>query len=286
MTPTSKANAFLILATAFWGLTFPLIHSAVRFVNPNVFVFVRFAIAAIVLLPFVNLGKTTKPLLWAGLVLGLLNAGTYMFQTIGLETIDPARSAFITGMGVVIVPFLLPFFRLGWPQAIDFTCGFICLLGLYILTGANLHGISIGDFWTLACAVCFALSVVFVQWVTIHVKNYSLLNFYQIAFTIPVAGLSSVSGNFKGLFHLQVIVALLFCAIFGNAIALFLQLKYQQYSTATKTALIFTLEPVFASIFTFLLGLGIIHFSTIVGGAIILLSLVLPILLSILKRAR
>jgi len=280
MKPLVKANIYLVLVTVMWGLTFPLIREAVSYIHASTFVFIRFGLAAICFLPFAyaNFRKSSKALLIAGLALGVLNSGIYIFQTTGLETISASRSAFITGSNVLFVPFLLPLFQLGRPRKIDIISALICLLGLYILTGSNLHGISRGDLWTLASALCYAVSVVFVQWVSPRLKGYSLLTFYQILFAVPIAAIISAGNGFSGIFHIKVLIAVLFCSIVATIIGLYLQMKYQQYTTATRAALIFSLEPVFASIFAYFINGDPITSHMLLGGGVVLLSIIIPVL--------
>ncbi|MAZ77782.1 MAG: hypothetical protein CMF39_03815 [Legionellaceae bacterium] len=281
MNMKTKANLYLILITAFWGLTFPISHRVIQYISPSLFVFLRFGLAAMCLLPMVFYYRSDKRVVYAGIILGLLNSGTFLFQTIGLEYIDPARSAFITGMSVLFVPFLLPFFKLGFPKPIDILCGIICLLGLYILTGANMHQLNMGDFITMACALCVAMTISFVQWVTHYIKSYGILNFYQVLFTVPVAGIGAFHhAGWSNVWHPVVLFGLVFCVIFATVMALHIQLKYQQYTTATMVALIFVLEPVFASIYSVLLGDTALRLSLVIGGAVIIFSLALPTLVS------
>lgn len=283
---TAKANLYLLLATIIWGLTFPLLRSALTNIDPSLFVAIRFLLAAIILLSFVwsKLPKTNNQILICSLIMGLLNSVAYLAQTIGLQTISAARSAFITGMSVILVPLLAPFFKVGSLRFIDIFSTLISLLGLYFLTGANLHDISTGDNWTLLCAVAFALQIVYLQQTSKKINDYELLAFYQLLFTVPVALLFAPLTTYPNLFYPNVIIALLFCAIFATTIAYFIQAKYQRYTTPTTVALIFALEPVFATIFGVLINRDGISVHTVIGGLLILLSLVIPTSLSVIKR--
>lgn len=279
MTSSYRANLYILLVTVFFGLTFPLIKEAVAYVDASSFVFVRFVISALVLLPFVlsSLSRWNGIVIIAGLALGVLNCGTYIFQTIGLQTIDASRSAFITSTCVVMVPLFLPLFGLGMPKKLDCICASLSLFGVYIITGTHFSGLRMGDAWTLGCAATYALSVVFIQWVTPKIKHYSLLTFYQILFTVPVAFIASSDNSFSGLLHPPVIIAILFCSIFATSLALYLVMKYQQDTTATQAALIYAMEPVFASIFAYFINKQTISLTTLFGGGLILVAVVLPI---------
>lgn len=276
----TKANLILVLVTLMWGMTFPLIKEALVFVSPSTFVFFRFLVAGLCFLPFLfrKLRNTNRTLVVAGAILAILNGGIYLFQTIGLETISGTRSAFITGANVLIVPFLLPLFRLGRPTRLDVMTTVIAFIGLFILTGATLSGFKPGDYWTLGCAFLYALAIVFVQWVTPRITSYTLLSFYQIVIAIPLLTLFTSHHTYANIWHTPVIVAVLFCAIAATVLAFNWQMKYQQKTTAVQAALIYCLEPVFASFFVWLINGQAVTMHVWFGGGLMLLGIALPIL--------
>lgn len=278
---TKYANIMLIFVTLLWGLTFPLIKLALVHISPSMFVLVRFILAALIFLPVLlwDLRHSTRTLLFAGLALGLMNSIIYLTQTIGLQTISPSRSAFITGMNVILVPFLLPLAGLGRPGKRDIGCALLSLMGLYILTAGGHHTFSTGDAWTLLCAIAYAVVIVFIQWLTLtcNVRHYRLLTFYQILFTIPAAAIAATGNNISGLFQPHVVIALLFCASGATVLAFYLQLKYQQHTSANQAALIYCLEPVFATLTAFVMIGNAIPLQTWIGGAIMLSSLIISI---------
>ncbi len=275
---TTKADLMLLIATAFWGLTFPLMQVIITQIAPDVFVFYRFMVAALVFLPLVWLSfhKTSMRVLLIGILLGAFNSIIYICQTTGLQTIDAPRAAFITGASVVMVPFLLPLLRLGKPLTSDLFFAFLCLLGLFILTGASFHSLRSGDFWVLIGAVFNAIAIVTIQWITPKISQYRLLVFYQIAFTLPATILIGHHLNFAPIFNPIVLGVVLFCGIFATSIAFFIQVKYQQHTSAPKAALIYALEPVFALVFAWLISHNGLSIHTLIGGTIMLLSIALP----------
>ncbi len=110
-----RADLAMLLVTLFWGLTFPLIRSAVSTLEPLVFVGFRFSLALLVFLPLVLFNAKARSGLRAaavpGLILGALAGGGYITQTLGLTTVGAGRAAFITGLSVILVPLLSPVFR-------------------------------------------------------------------------------------------------------------------------------------------------------------------------------
>jgi drug/metabolite transporter (DMT)-like permease len=278
MLRSTKADLMLLLTTAFWGLTFPIMSTIITKIDPSMFVFYRFVVASLAFLPFVWFwfGKTSKIILLTGIFLGILNSAIYLCQTTGLQTIDAPRAAFITGASVIMVPFLLPLLRMGKPLWWDTLFALTCLLGLFILTGASIHKLAVGDCWVLAGAFFNAIAIITIQWVTQKNTQYRLLAFYQIIFTLPAVLAFGAHLSIAPLLNPAVIAVILFCGIFATSLAFFIQAKYQQHTSAPKAALIYALEPVFAVIFAGLIGNAHLSAHTLVGGAIMLLSIALP----------
>lgn len=269
------APFLLVLVAALWGLTFPLVETAMRLQDPFLFVALRFTLAALPILPYF-FRHLTKQLFWVGVVVGVLNLGAFLTQTIGLQTVNSSRAAFITGIYVLLIPFLSPLFKMGKPGKHEFISAFICCLGIYILTGCDIGQMTPGDLWIFACAFFTAISI-------IYIGRYSKnnLNPYMIAYSQIV-----MTGIFAWIFcpffsHFQwlplknpsFLLSLVTCSLLATILAIVLQSKYQKYVSLSKTALIYSLEPVFASIFDILLMGAKPKLYTLVGGALILLSI-------------
>ncbi len=281
MSNTLKAYLALILVTMFWGMTFPLINLAANSTTAYTFVFFRFVLAALIMIPlFIKyMRQKEKKLLFYGFILGLINTVTYTSQTIGLQTLDPASSAFITGLSIIIVPFLAPLFGLHKPTIYDLLFGVICLYGLYLLTGASLGKIVPGVYWTIVCAFFYAVYLVYLQKVTLVIKQHDLLAFYQVMFTGLLAGIYCLPQHNVIHFNSSVIIAIVYCAIFATLIVFILQTRYQRFLPAVQVAMIFALEPIFASFFSYFItnekfslqffaGSGLIFFSIVMAELI------------------
>lgn len=283
---SSKANLYLVLATLMWGITFPLTRNALTAVDPFVFVGLRFAIATLVLLPSVWLlfHKTTQTILLSSLIIGALNAAAYLCQTIGLETVHSARAAFITGASVIFVPFLAPLFKLGKPSRLDLLCAVIGFIGLYVLMDIRRLYLGHGDLWVFLGAIFFSLQITYLQRVSLLISDYQLLAFYQLLFTVPFVFLFTKGHSFSAALQPQALVGILFCAVFATSLAYYLQNKYQKFTSAPKAALIFALEPVFASLFGVLINHEVLAKTAVVGGSLLLLSLILSAMVNIKKE--
>ena len=288
MRQSTQAISVLFCVTILWGLTFPLIKNAVHDIHPSAFVTLRLALAALVMLPFVftRLRKLTASLLVAGLILGFLNGMIYITQSIGLETTSSANSAFITALNVIFVPLLSPLFQTGRIKSWDIVAILLALLGIFVLTGGNLSYITRGDFWTLGCALSYALFIVFLQRITQQTVDVLLLVFLQIVLAIPLPLSMAVYTHSHFVLDHTVWIALVFCAVFATCLTFYLQSTFQRYTTATKAALIYIAEPLFATIFAFFLNGEAITYYTLLGGMLILSGFVVSELLPKLKYTR
>tara|TARA_R110000868_G_scaffold410505_4_gene698812 strand:+ start:43697 stop:44560 length:864 start_codon:yes stop_codon:yes gene_type:complete len=282
----NKAILILIFVTAMWGLTFPLIHNAMQDIGPFAFVFVRMVLATIGFLPFVfkRFRNTNSLLFWGGLLLAILNTVTYLFQSEGLETISASRSAFITGTNVILVPLLAPLFRFGRPKIYEVIAALFCMLGLYILTGESVSHISVGDIWTFGCALLYALTILTLQIISKRCKDNTLLGFYLTAFGMLVPAAFLYHSDFQHVFSPAVIIALLFCAFIATALVNYLMTHYQQHVSVTKVAVIYALEPVFATVFSVLIEHEHLNYQIYVGGGVIFFSILLPDLIRLARK--
>jgi len=132
MTRHRTALLILMLVPMLWGLSLPLVKMASAYMRAEVFVTIRFLLAAFSLLPWVlmKLGGLSKKRISQAFLLGVLNGACLICQTIGIKTLDAASSAFIADLAVLIVPFLLPVFQLGMLRLLNIVCALLCLLGL------------------------------------------------------------------------------------------------------------------------------------------------------------
>jgi len=279
---------FLIFAL-FWGVDFPITKSAISEVNLYLFLFWRFTLASIVMLPFIcqNLKRNLKVNLKTGLILGLLNTFIYVFETISLHYTTVAKSAFICGANVILVPFILRLMKLGYLKISDIIAGCIFLVGLFILNGLHI-GLAIdkGVIFALMTAIFIALSIIYIHRETIanNKLDEKLLTFLQTTFVIPIPLIIdlSIPHDISSNFNFSSGWKIAYSAIFATTLPLFGQIKLQKYTSATVTALIFALEPVFSVVSAFLFFSAAITLHEIVGGTIMLLCIMLPMVKDII----
>jgi drug/metabolite transporter (DMT)-like permease len=245
----------LIAVTAVWGLTFVQVKDAIALYPLFAFLAVRFAIASLVLAaPAARRLRSLGRHGWiAGSALGLLLAVGYALQTAGLERTTVSSAGFITGLYVVFTPLLgLLLFRTRVGGAVWLGVG-LAVLGLALLSGVE-AGDPVGDALVLAGSAAYSLQIALMER---YAPRYDPIAFTQAEMLAAFGGFTVV-GVALGQIELPrgwtVWGALLVTGIFASALGFLVQTWAQQRTSATRTALAFAMEPVFAGIFGFWLA--------------------------------
>ncbi len=298
-----KAELILFLITFIWAGTFVIIKPVLNFISPLLFVTVRFLIATVVL-AIVYRGKLLQiPIAtWKmGGILGLFLFVGFVVQTIGLKYTTATKSALITGTFVVFTP-LLQVFVEKKPLKIGSIIGVILVfIGLTLLSSNEdnfLNFLStvgsefnIGDFLTLICAIFFAGYIVYLDIIS-EKTDFNHVVWIQLSVTLIGSFVLMILFNLLEIetikfdFNNQVLLTILYTSILATIVTTFLQTKYQKYTTPTRAAIIFTSEPLIASILAYLILSETIGTFGIFGGAFIILGLLISELFDevILKR--
>lgn len=272
----SKLAAFsLLMVAALWGLTFPLIGMSVQTQDPIMFVAIRFSFAAIFVLPYF-VKNLTKSTLIVSLVLGLIQSVVFITQTIGLETVNASRGAFLTGIYVLLVPFLSPLLKMGSPTRHDLISALICCFGIYVLTECDIGQVSPGDLWIVMSAVMIGFSIVYITKQALTDIDPLMLSYGQIVMTALMAWVPAIlltPMDFAPFITTQAFVSMGICSVLSTIVAITLQAKYQKDVPLQYAALIYSLEPVFAAGFDYMIQGTVPKVYTLIGGLIILASI-------------
>ena len=261
--------------TLIWGATFVLVKQALQDVSALLFLALRFSLASLALgLVFRPLSsKFSNPatLLRGGVLAGLCLFSGYLFQTFGLKYTTPSKSAFITGLSIVMVPLLSGLLRRKLPQISEGLGVAAATLGMGLMTlEGEALAIGRGDLLTLACAFSFAVHIVVVGHYAPQV-SFAALTLVQI---VTAAVLASGSFWWAEAMVIRwrpgVAVALVVTGLLATALAFSVQAWAQQHTTATRTALVFALEPVFAWATSFLLTGELLSLRATLGALLIL----------------
>ncbi len=277
-----KAEAALIFNTVVWGATFVLVKAALSEISPLLFLAIRFSLAAVILILIGvvkrDVGVARRPgglphrKQWdAGVLCGVFLFCGYLFQTLGLRLTSAPKSAFLTGMTSVVAPFLAALVYKVRPQRSEVLGVLVATAGLGLMTLQGAIGsMSRGDLLTLACAFGFAAHIVTVGHFS-EQMSFEVLSVAQIA-AAAVLFLACAWWMERPQFVWRPIVvgAILITGSLATALAFTIQAWAQQYTTATRTALIYMLEPVFAWITSYFLAGEGLSARAAAGAALIL----------------
>jgi drug/metabolite transporter (DMT)-like permease len=263
----------LALVTAVWGVTFVQVKDAVEIYPILPFLAIRFGIASAVLAPaaprVVGLGRRGAA---AAAIAGALLGTGYVLQTLGLERTSVSSAGFVTGMYVVLTPLIaLVLFRLrvgaaAWGGVLLATAGLAMLAGIHA-------GSAGGDLLVLAAAAVYSLQIVLMER---YAPRYDAFAFTLVEMLVAFAGLALAAIPTAAIPRgWTVWGALVVTGVFASALGFLVQTWAQQRTSATRTALVFTLEPVWAALFGYTLAgdrLGALGWG---GCAVIMAGIVL-----------
>lgn len=270
------ADGVLVVITAIWGASFVVVQDAVRLADPFTFLVLRFTVAAAVLTLRDWRALLDRRLLLPGVGLGVLLFLGFITQTAGLQYTTPSRSGFLTGLSVLLVPFVgLLIFR-KWPSPPLLLGVALAVAGLWLLTGglSEARGATArGDLLTIACAIAFAFYIVLLEPVArVHRSTPLVAVQLWVVVALALLALPFVAR------HLVVTPALgwavLYTGVMSTAVCLLAQTWAQARTTAVRAALIFALEPVFAAIFSVAIGRERLGGRELAGGTLIVLGIV------------
>lgn len=276
-----QAEASMLLVAFIWGTTFVVVKNALADIGPFWFLALRFILAFFVLalLAFKNIKKINPSTMVYGSIIGLFLFIGYTFQTIGLKYTTSSNAGFITGLSVVLVPVIYALMYRKMPEPKTVLATLAALAGLFLLSfNTSSYKLNYGDFLVFICSLGFALQIILVDKYS-HLHDAVAITGVQILF---VGVLSFIIAMFIEPFPVKITwnaaSAILITSILATALAFLLQNGMQKYSTPTRFAIIFTMEPVFAALAGYLWAGEILSLRGLIGAGLILLSMLIAVL--------
>ncbi len=295
------ANALLLVVGAIWGMGFVAQSTAMDEIGPVFFTGIRFLAAAICVLPFAiwesrkistsTAGGIAKVKNYSGYAL----LGTFLFaslatQQIGLVTTSVTNSGFLTGLYVVIVPFLSVIVLRQMPHIIIWPAALATLLGIYLLSGGDISALSSGDYWTILCAFLWACHVILLSLILARgdgaARPFTLActQFFICAFWGISIGLFVEVINWTSI--LAALPEILFAGIISGGLAFTLQAYAQRFTTAPQAAIFMSTEALFAALFGAVFLAERIGYVGLIGCLLIFAAMLMVELVPMLARKR
>jgi drug/metabolite transporter (DMT)-like permease len=280
-----KAELALGFNAVIWGTTFVLVKGALHEISPVLFLVLRFSLATVALLALFlgrwkgrtsQAPRVTGKMVATGAMIGVFLFAGYLLQTLGLQSTTAPKSAFLTGLATVMVPLLAALVYKIRPRIAEVAGVLAATLGMGLMTlEGPLGSISRGDLLTFGCAIAFAAHIV----ATGHFAErigYEVLSVTQIG-AAALSALSLVWWVETPRIQWQplVIWTILITGLLCTALAFTIQAWAQRYTTSTRTALIYALEPVVAWITSFCIAGEGLSGQAAAGAALILSGVLL-----------
>jgi len=248
------ADGVLLLVSAFWGTSFAIVKEALPLTTPANFLFIRFALACLLLLPLAWARRETfsRELMWKGSLVGAFLFTAFLTQTWGLAFTSASRSGFLTGLSVILVPLLSILILRQMPGRLPLIAALLAFAGLYLLTAADQVQklpFNIGDALTLICAVLWAGHILALGRFSPGGDTFGLA-FLQLL-TAGVGSLIWAVATGGLAFRLPPLVygSALYLAVACTILAYLGQTWAQARTSPTRTAILLSMEPVFAALF-------------------------------------
>jgi len=281
--PRWRADLALACVALVWGTTFVIVKGALNDISTIYFLATRFSFAslcmALLFLPaYRRIGwLTTLRGLRGGALAGILLWSGYVLQTFGLKYTSAGNSGFITGLYIVLVPIISATIYRRLPQMGEVLGIIVASAGMLLLTvpGAVLgRGLKFnrGDLLTAGCAVAFAFHLLALGYFSQR-ERFEAVALGQIGCAAILSWLALVFEPPRAVWGSRTVAAILVTAVLATALAFALQTWAQQYTTASRTALIFALEPLFALVTAIVIGGESLTVSRFLGCTLILIGI-------------
>ena len=268
----------LLTVSVAWGLAFVVMKPAIERQSVNNFLFTRFVLAVLVMIlirPQV-VKLFTKDLLLRGFGAGLFLGGGYILQTVGLANTGAAITGFVTGLYVILTPLFAAVIFKDRISKTTWAYVFVATIGLGLL---SLHGWSIGygEFLVFLSAIAFAAHITALSKWSAGRDVYAM-TITQLIMCAVLTGIASSIEGYSPPPDFGVWAVVIFTAVFCTAIAFIVQTWSQAHMSATKVAVILTMEVVFAAVFAIIFGGERLTLQSALGGILVVVAMYLIVL--------
>jgi len=273
------ATLALLGITASWGSTFFLIHDLLDRVPVLDFLAVRFTIASVVILLVSPraVRRLSRDRLRHAIVLGALYGGAQILQTTGLAHTAASVSGFITGMYVVATPLFAALLLRSRIGGLTWAAVLLAITGLGVLTLGDVSsglGLGYGEALTLISAMIYALHIVGLgAWS--NARDALGMSIVQCMVIAVICAGAAAPGGIVLPATTADWLSVGYMAVFAGAAALLGQTWAQAHLPPTRTAIIMSMEPVFAALFAVVLGGEAATQRMLLGGALVLAAMLI-----------
>ncbi|OGO77523.1 MAG: hypothetical protein A2Y23_07570 [Clostridiales bacterium GWB2_37_7] len=267
----------LLLVAMVWGGGFVITKNALEVITPLYFLSIRFMIAgiimAIIFLP--KLKKASRKDIKNSCIVGIFLSLGFITQTFGANLTTPAKSSFITGLNVVLVPFIMIMFTKRFPGKKSVITALIAFFGLSLISVNEQLIIGAGDFLTFLCAIFYAFHIVSIGYYA-NKTDAMVLATIQVLFVAVVCTiLAIIFEPFPVLSGISIWSGILYSALLSTLAAFLIQNLAQRNTPSTHAAIILSLESVFGALASVLFWNELLTIKIIIGCLLIFVAIII-----------
>ncbi len=273
------ADFSLLIVAFIWGSTFVVVKEAVARLSTFWFLAIRFWLAFAILLVIyyrqVAAALKVRAALTGAAVVGVFLAVAYSLQTTGLTVTTPSKTAFVTGLYVVIVPILQTTLLRRPPGATPMVGAVVAAVGMGLLTLEGSLVPSAGDLLVLGGAFGFAFHIAAVGHFTSRQDPFALATLQVGVAAAVFTALALAFEPRPGHIATSVWVAMAVTGVLATALAMVLQSVVQRLTPPTHAAILLAMEPVFAALTSFFYLGEILSPRALAGAGLMLAGMLL-----------
>lgn len=267
----------LVITTLIWGTSFVILKSTLDSVTPLWVLAIRFLGAALIMLvaAIPRLKEIDREYLRGGVIMGALLAAGYGVQTYGLSFTTPGKNAFLTATYCILVPFLYWMIRKKKPDVYNISAAFICIIGMGFVCLNKELSVNIGDLLTISCGLFYGLHIVATDKFA-DGRAAILLSLLQFAVAgIICLALAALFEPVPESIPRDSWISIAYLSVMCTGVCFFLQTVGQKYTPPSAASVILTLESVFGTALSIILGQEDVTFSIIFGFCLIFISIII-----------
>ncbi|MFJ7733353.1 DMT family transporter [Lysinibacillus sp. NPDC097231] len=269
------ADGMLLVTAIVWGSGFVITAIALEYLSAYQVMAGRFLLAAIILtiLFGYRLKKASKSVIWKGILLGTILYIAFALQTVGLQYTTPSKNAFLTAVNVIVVPLIAYAVYKRRIDGYEIIGSMMALVGIGFLSLQGSLTMNVGDALSLACAVAFAFDI-FCTNLFVQKEDAIALTIIQFI-TASVLGILVVvgQGDIPTALEKEAIYSIVYLAIFSTTLAYLFQNVANQYTSATKAAIILSTESFFGMVLSVIFLHEVLTSRMVIGAVLILLAI-------------
>ena len=274
MTTRHKAELFLFMTTFIWGSTFVVVKAGTENISSSLFIALRFGIGSLFFAVFLSrqLRSITAQTLKKAGILGLMLGVGILLQNYGIYKTTASKSAFITGLMVIFTPIAQLIIERRPPKLGNFLGIIVVTYGLYLLTSPSGSELNYGDSLVFISAIIFGVFIVYLD-IFSKTENVLHLAFLQVTIVTLIALAVVPFENVQFIPSTQLILSLLYMGICATVFTTYIQTRYQKDTTPTRAVIIFTIEPVIASVLAYFVLNEVLGITGVIGAALIIVGI-------------